>query len=259
MKAVKTAFLILIISALVFSLAACSPSSILKKITGADIDIDKDGNIKIEGEEGDVVFGSSEWDKSKMHGLKAPEAKLDSYISTEDGTMYSFSEFSEDNAAGYIEYIKEAGFTYNTVTIDDFSFTGTNKDGLMISIMYDKESGSGTIASGKGEVPSEEDANKGSVIGGSNAKWDSEKVGGIPDPGAVITSYVSVEGDTSYTFESLGNYKDFVEQIKACGFTEDVSEADFNGTYIYSASNADGDLITFSASADMCTLSFEDY
>jgi len=48
-----------------------------------------------------------------------------------------------------------------------------------------------------------------------------------------------------------------LEKIKACGFTVESSEAEINGTYMYTASNSKGDKVSFSSSSDMGSITFE--
>lgn len=256
MKYAKT---VLVMAMILFtvSLASCSPGDILKGITGGNVDVDKDGNINIIGEEGEVQIGKAKWEASKMHGLSAPKAKLDTYVSTEEGSVYSFSDMKESDAEAYVEKIKQAGFTFDSVTLGDYSFTGTNADGLIISFIYDKESGAGSVISGIGDPPSGESDGEGAVIGGTDTTWDSEKVGGLPDPGVAIISYTSVGGDINYALEVLDSPADYVEEIKACGFTVDVYVAETNDLYLFTAQNSDGDRISFSASDTGATISFE--
>jgi hypothetical protein len=213
----------------------------------SDIDVDEDGGFKIESKDGELSIGSAEWDKSKVHGLDAPKAKIDSCIDTEEGTMYTFSELKETDAEKYVNGIKEAGFTYNSVILQDYNYTGANKDGLTVSFMYDKESLSGTIVSGKGEVPSEEDNNNSAVFG-ITKEWNSDDMGGLPDPGAVITSYSLADGSSTYTFEKLDDAKGYTEKIKEAGFNVDATTSEFDNTYIFTAANNNGDQIYFMSS-----------
>lgn len=245
----KIILCILLVVGLTFSLAGC--------FGGSGIDIDKDGNVKIKGEDGDVEIGKAKWDKSKMHGFSAPKAKLESYVSADGSTMYSFSKMKEKDAEAFINEIKESGFTYSTFEIDDLSFTGTNKDGKTISFTYDKETQGGTVVASQGSKPADDDDGNGAVIGGNNKEWNSDKMGGLPAPGATIVSYWSADGDTSYTFEKIDNHLEYVEKIKSFGFTVEPSDIETNDTYIYSASNENGDRITFSASSDAGNITFE--
>ncbi len=111
--------------------------------------------------------------------------------------------------------------------------------------------------SGKDEAPSGEDSEGGAVVGGSDKKWDSEKMGGLPDPGVEIIMYWSVDGDTNYNLEVIPSFTDYVEKIKAHGFTEDIDETEIEDIYVYAASNSNGDRITFSVTTDMSTIIFE--
>lgn len=249
MKLMRVIFCMLLALGLTFSLVGCS--------FGGSIDIDKDGNVKIKGEDGNVEIGKSTWNGAKMYGLDAPKAKIESYVSSDGTTIYVFSEMKEKDAEAYINKIKEAGFTYSTFIIDDYSFTGTDKEGQTISFTYDKATGGGTIVAGQGSKPSEDDDGNGAVIGGSNEKWQSDKMGGLPNPGATIVTYWSVDGDTTYTFEKIEDHLEYIEKIKSCGFTVDSSVVEFDDTYIYSASNDNGDSVTFSSSSDAGTLTFE--
>lgn len=249
MKLLKVILCMFLVICLVFSLTGCSLSGI--------IDVDKDGNVKIKGEDGDIEIGKATWNTSKMYGLDAPKAKLDSYASSDGATMYIFSEMEEKDAAEYINKIKGAGFTYNTLVLDDYSFTGTNKQGQTVSFSFDKATGGGSIVTGQGDKPSEGDNGNGAVIGGSNKQWYSDKMGGLPNPGSVIITYWSVGGDTSYSFEKINNHLEYVEKIKSCGFSIDPSVVEVDDTYIYSAENSNGDRVTFSSSSNTGTITFE--
>jgi hypothetical protein len=248
MKFIKLIINFLLIAGLLLLFSSCFSSG---------IQIDEDGNVKIKGEDGDIEIGKTEWDGQKMYGLSSPDAKLDSYINVNDSFMYTFSEMKEDDAKKYIEKIKEAGFTYSTVIMNDYSFTGTNKDGKTVSFTYDKESRGGTIIAAQGEKPSEEDNGEEAVFGSTDKKWDSSKMGGLPDPGTKITAYWSLDGDTCYTFEALADYEDYLEEIKACGFTVNPSQAEINDTFMYSASNSDGDSVSFTSSKEAGSVTFD--
>lgn len=246
MKFMKIILCMLLMVGLIFSLTSCIPG----------FSVDKDGNMKIKGEDGDIEIGKSKWNVTKMYGLDAPKAKLESYVSSEDGTIYIFSEMKEKDAEEYINKIKAEGFTYSSVTVDDYSYTGTNKDGKTISFTYDSDSEGGTITAVQGEKPDEDDEN-GAVIGGKDKEWYSDKMGGLPDPGVAVVAYWTVDGDTAYTLEKMDNHLEYVEEIKSCGFTVDPSVLEADDTYIYTASNEDGDIVTFSSSEEAATITFE--
>ncbi|HBT63584.1 MAG TPA: hypothetical protein DEB10_02840 [Ruminococcaceae bacterium] len=242
----------LLVLILAISLAGC--------FLGGNVKVDKDGNIIIKDKDNhgnDVVIGEKKWDKSKMHGLDSPKAKLETSLISEDGAMYGFSGMKEKDAKEYIEKIKSAGFTYNAATLDDYIFNGTNKEGLTVAFAYDKENGSGSIMSSKGEPPSDEDEGEGAVIGGTDKKWDSEKMGGLPDPGVKVVAYWTAGSATNYSLEVIPSFTEYVEKIKDHGFTEDVNEAEINDLYVYAASNSGGDRITLSVGADVSTITFE--
>lgn len=252
MKSMKIILCVLLVFSLTFMLTNC--------LLGGNVKVDKDGNVIIKDKDNDgndVVIGGKKWDKSKMHGLPAPKAKLETSIFSDDGAMYGFSEMKEKDAKNYIEDIKEAGFTYNSIVLDEYMYNGTNKDGLIINFAYDKESGSGSIMSGKGEPPSGEEDENFAVIGGSDKKWDSSLVGGLPDPGVEVASFWTVDGNTSYVLEAIPSYRNYVEKIKDCGFTEDINEVEIDSIFIFGASNSAGDRITFSVSDDSSTITFE--
>lgn len=250
MKGTKVVLCMLLVLALTFSMTGC--------LSGGPVKVDKDGNVIIKDNDGDkVVIGDKKWDKSKMHGLDTPKAKLETSLVSEDGAIYGFSGMKEKDAKEYIEALKAAGFTYNSVTLEDYIFNGTNKDGKTISFSYEKETGTGSIMSGKGEPPSEEDNNNGAVVGGSDKKWDSGKMGGLPNPGTKVSMYWTDDNITNYTLEAIPSYTEYVEKIKASGFTEEVEETDMDGIYIFAASNSAGDRVTFAAMTDVSTIAFE--
>lgn len=251
LKLIKVISCMLLVFILVFSFASCIP--------GVNVKVDKDGNLKIKGEDGDIEIGKTKWDTSKMFGLDGPKANLESCVSADGGVIYSFSGMKEKDAEAYINKIKEAGFTYNTVILNDLSFSGTNKDGKTISFMYNENDGTGTVVAAQGEKPSEKDNHDEAVIGGGGKKWYSDKMGGLPDPGVAVTSYWSIGSDTSYILERIKDHLKYVEKIKSCGFTIDPSEIDIDELYTYSALNSNGDRVTFSSSRESATISFVKY
>ena len=185
-----------------------------------------DGSIKLGDKDGEIQIGKTKWDKKEMFGLDAPKAKLTSSVSTEEGVMYIFSEMKEKDAEAYIEMLQEKGFTFNKLVFEEYSYTGTNKDGETISFWYDKESGDGTITASKGEKPT-----------------------GNED-GTKVVNYWAINKQTAYTLEPLADYLDYVEEIKACGFVVDIQTAEINDIYIFSASNENGDKVEFAASPE---------
>ncbi len=259
MKLLKIFFYSMAILVMGFTLVACSPEGVIKKATDGAVDVDKDGNVEIKGEDGEKLkIGEAKWDKTKMYGLDAPKAKLDSFMSTTEGTSYYFSEMKNKDIETYIKKIKKAGFKYNFISMDEFSYTGTNEDGIIVNFTYSKDSNSGMISAIKGEKPTEEEmASGGFIMEGENAKWDSSKIGGLPDPGVKIISFTSSsDNEVSYSFEKLDNPKEYTEEIKAAGYTEEPSEMEASESYIYNAKNSEGDVIYFTASTESCTVVF---
>ena len=252
LKLIKVAFCILLVLILTISLVGC--------FSGGKIKVDKDGNVIIKDKDDDgngVVIGEKKWNKSKMYGLDAPKAKLETSLISEDGSMYGFSGMKEKDAKEYIEKIKSAGFTYNSATFEDYIFSGTNKEGLTVTFSYDKENESGSIMCGTGEPPSDEDNGDGAVVGGAGKKWDSEKMGGLPDPGVKVVAYWTTGDTTNYSLEVIPSFAGYIEKIKAHGFTKDIDEAEIDNLYVYAASNNAGDRVTLSSGADMSTIIFE--
>lgn len=259
MKLLKIIFYGVGILAMGFVLVACSPEGIVKKATDGAVDMDKDGNIEIKGKDGEKLkIGEAKWDKSKMYGLDAPKAKLDSFMTMNESTSYYFSEMKDKDIDAYIKKIKKAGFKYNFISMDEFSYTGTNKDGIILNFTYDKDSNSGIITATKGEKPTEEEmASGGYIMEGENAKWDSSKIGGLPDPGVKIISFTSSsDKEVSYSFAKLDTPKEYTEKIKAAGYTAEPSEMESSESYFYSAKNSEGDAIFFTASTESCTVVF---
>lgn len=257
MKVFKVLSYCLVIFSLLLLTASCSPEGVIKKATDGAVEVDKDGNIEVKGEDGEMKIGEAKWDKSKMHGMAAPKANLESYVSTKDGTQYTFSGMKEKDTKAYIDKIKKAGFKYNIVSVIGSQFTGTNKDGLIISFAYSEDSDglySGFVASGKGEKPT--DKNESTMVGGEDTEWDSSKVGGVPDPGVAITFFTSTNEAVTYNFEPMKNPKEYTEKIKECGFTIEPTEIESSEGFVYSASNSAGDQIYFSAQNDGCIIIF---
>lgn len=249
MKKIKAVFCVMLVLALTLSLAGCS--------FGGGIRVGKDGNVIIKDKDGELVIGEKKWDKSKMHELDAPKAKLTTSLITDKGAMYGLDEMKEEDAKEYINAIKTTGFIYNSVTVGDYSYTGANEEGYIIIFTYDADTKSGTITSSKGDPPSEEDKDRETVLGGSDKKWDSSLMGGLPDPGAEVASFLSADGEVNYSFESFTAYRDYVEIIKEHGFTEDASEVDSDGYYMYAGTNSAGNRVILMASTDSCSITFK--
>ncbi|MEH7110533.1 hypothetical protein [Bacillus sp. JJ1764] len=233
--------------------------SIMVALTGcsteSSVNVDKKGNIEIKEKDGKgkIKLGKAKWDKEKMYGLEAPKANLDGFISNNEGSSYTLSKMKEEDIVAYIQKIKDAGFIYNYVSMDNFNYTGTNKGGQMISFVYSKDNKSGVILAGKGEKPTGEGA--GMIMEGENAKWDSAKMAGLPDPGVKITSFTSGETINSYTFAKMDNPKEYIEEIKLIGFTIEPSEIESSDGIIYNAKNDKRDEITFTSSSNGCSIS----
>lgn len=279
MKILKKFMYLLVVSLLAFSLTACagkqtedidddeSISDTKKSSKDKDKsssnksnndDNNDDNSDNDDNDDDDDIFevGSKKWDSSKMHGLSAPKAKFNTAITSEDGTMYGFEKMKESDAKDYIEYIKEQGFTYNAVILNDYWYNASNKEGLIISFVYEAETELGTVISTKGEVPDDDDDGSIGIIGGADKQWDSTLMGGLPDPGVGVVSFWTVDGDTSYTLEIMDDYESYVVKIKAHGFTVDSYETEIDNLYMYSAENANGDSVMFSASKDTTTVTF---
>lgn len=280
LKILKKFMYLLVVALLAFSLTACGgkqsedidddesisdtkkssknkdKSSSNKSNDDDDDDRDSDDNDNDDDDDDIYVVASKKWDSSKMHGLSAPKAKLNTAISSDESTMYGFEKMKESDAKDYIEHIKEQGFTYNAVILNDYWYNASNKDGFIISFVYEVETELGTIIATKGEVPDDDDDGTIGVIGGTDKEWDSTLMGGLPDPGVGVVSFWTVDGDTSYTLEILDDYESYVVKIKAQGFTVDSYETQIDDLYMYSADNANGDSVMFSASKDTTTVTF---
>lgn len=212
--------------------------------------------MKIGSQGSEVDIGSIKWDKTKMHGLDAPKAKLDHYVNSDDSIMYGFSEMQEKDAEEFIKEIKKAGFTYNCLTIEDYNFKGTNRLGFVISFLYNKETGDAVVKFMKDEAPSEDSNGSEGIVGGRDKEWNSKMVGGLPAPGAGIITFFTIDGDTGYVFEKLDDHKKYVEQIRACGFDIESCELEIAGTYMYVGFNRNGAQVILSISADAGTLTY---
>lgn len=256
-KMVLSTILVVVLSVL---LASCSFGSILKRVTDGNVNIDKDGKVTIKGESGEFVIGDTKWDNKKMHGFDAPKAKITSSVITDDGAMFTFTELKAKDADDYIDKIKKAGFTYNTFIIENSTYTGTNKDGLTMSFMYFKEddaaTGDGTVISSKGDPPSEEEKDNETIIGQSDKKWDNNDVGGLPDPKVKIISYTLSSGNSMYNLEKMSDPKDYIEKIKAAGFTENNSITEADGYVMFSASDSDGNRVEFMATNESTLINY---
>lgn len=95
------------------------------------------------------------------------------------------------------------------------------------------------------------------VVGGTDKKWNSSEMGGLPNPGTKVTMYWSDERMVTYILEPISDFMDYVEQIKSIGFTEDIAQSEIDGIYIFTASNSEGAKVTFSWMMDVCTIAYE--
>ena len=252
MKTVKKVIFLSIVLALLMMLVSCikPPIGNGENNNGNGDDVDNtqsdetpQGNIN----DNDNVDKAS-WDADKVYDLDKPKATIETYASTEDATVYSFKNMKNEDALDYIEYLKDEGYTYNSVTLKDYTYGASNEEGVHVAFYYDAETGYGTITISKGDAPDPSD-DGGAVIGGDN-EWDSSKVAGIPDPGSEILSFWNTDKSVQYTFEPLEDYTDFVNKIKAAGFTINPTEAVISGSFMYVASNSKGDVVTFTAAED---------
>lgn len=205
-----------------------------------------------EDKSGVVIGENTKWDKDKMYGLSEPDAKLTMFMSTSDGTSYSFSEMSETSINGFIDEIVDLGFTYNSITTGN-GYTGTNEEGFILSLIYDVETGEGSISATKGEIPEEDDND---VVIGDDAKWDSDLVGGVPDPGVKLNTYAVNGNDIIYSFEIMEDPTAYINKIKDCGFTEDTVDLSEDDYIFYSASNSEGDSVAFVMNDEGCAFTY---
>ncbi|HBN85112.1 MAG TPA: hypothetical protein DDZ89_14860 [Clostridiales bacterium] len=253
-KLLRRVLCVMMVLVLAFSITGCA-RSIMKGITGGLVDIDKDGNVKIKGEDGqDVVFGTAKWDKSKMHGLSQPKCELTSYMSTGDGTLYTFSDMKEKEAESFINELKKEGFDYTIVVVDEYSFLGTHKNGSIVNFTYDKETEEGSILAGKGEAPTGEKSYL--YMGSAERKWDSKEAGGLPDPGEEISDYYISNTYSSYSFNSFKKPADYIKNIKNAGYTERPESSEEKGYYYYAGYNKKGDFVTFISTDSSTSLTY---
>ena len=162
MKTIKAVFCVMLVLALTLSLAGCS--------FGGGIRVGKDGNVIIKDKDGELVIGEKKWDKSKMHGLDAPKAKLTTSLTTDKGAMYGFDEMKEEDAKEYINAIKTTGFIYNSVTVGDYSYTGANEEGHIIIFTYDADTNRAPSRPARA-IPVRRRQGQRAVLGGSDKKW----------------------------------------------------------------------------------------
>lgn len=256
MKRLKVLLIFPVIFTFAFALAGCSTEKAVKTATGGTVDVDKKGNVEIKDKSGktEMQFEKAKWDKEKMHGLAAPKAKLDGLVTVNGASTYSFTEMNTKDALAYIQKIKDAGFTYNYVSIDEYNYTGSDSDGRMISFLYTKESKSGVITSAKDEKPPQEQT--GMDFMGGTSKWDSSLMGGLPEPDSKITASSVMGTTTTYNFDNFENPTDYITKIKEHGFTLDPYEEEIAGGSMYSGKNSNGDKIDFMTNDKSCTIIF---
>lgn len=254
MKVMKKFVCLMLVLAMVFSFAGCA-RSIMKGLTGGMVDIDKDGNVKIKGDDGqNIEFGNAKWDKSKMHGFAQPKCELTSYMSSSEGTFYSFSGMKSKEAEDFIDKIKKEGYDYTVVVVDGYSYLGTHKNGNIINFTYSKDTEEGTILAGKGEAPTGEKSYL--YMGSDQRKWDSKEAGGLPDPGEEVSDYYISDTFSSYTFNSFKKPADYIKKIKGAGYTENSQSTEEKDYYYYIGNNKKGDSVQFVSSESSTSLTY---
>lgn len=112
---------------------------VMESALGVDMDIDGE-EITLEGEEGSVTFGSSEWPDSDLAG-RIPEfkdGKITSAISSEGYVFVIVEEVNEDDFKNYYEAIKSryTEESYESKFEDTVSYSGKDSEGIAMIISY---------------------------------------------------------------------------------------------------------------------------
>lgn len=252
----KRIFILVIMLMLTMSLAACSVNGIIKKLTGGKLDIDDEGNIKIEDDDGTFQSGKNvKWDKEKMHGLEKPDFKLTTRMTTDQGTSYMFEDFDLEDYKKLVSDLKAKGYTYNTYESENIMFVASNKDGLGFSLTYDESSKTGSITATKGEAPNEDDQYQ---VG--DQEWDSDKIGGLPDPGLSVTAYSHDDsaGEYYYILTGSGDHEAYIEMLIDLGY-DDVIEETYEGENLaWTAKNSQGDEVSYLVFGTTITIMYKE-
>ena len=157
----KTIAIMLALLIAATALCACSPTKLLekaiKKETGQDIKIDKDGDtVTLQDKDGESVMISSgddiKWPADKMGRLPELKGNITSALATDKGCVVLLDNVNKADAEAYIQKLKDMNLTEVTEMTTDLllGYSGTIDNGQIAFTYYnsDEETGSASISYG---------------------------------------------------------------------------------------------------------------
>lgn len=123
--------------------AAAITEKAIENATGGNVDIDDD-KMTITGENGEsLTVGSSEWPTSEL-AKTIPEFKageITSVMESSDGVWITLESVKKEDAAAYLETIKEtfAQESFEMNAEDSVTYGAKNADGVSITFQYSDE------------------------------------------------------------------------------------------------------------------------
>lgn len=158
----KLAFIIVTIT-LISLLSGCGAKQkmedkiaekIVETALGDNVNIDGE-EVTIEGEEGSVTFGSTEWPNSDL-AKKIPEFKNGKITSVMNSEAYLFIIIEEVGVNDFMDYYEEVKAVYTEDSYeskfeDVISYSGSDKEGFTVVVSYSTEDKTTSIQASQAE------------------------------------------------------------------------------------------------------------
>lgn len=129
---------------------------VIEGATGVEVDIN-DEEVTIEGEDGEeITIGGTEWPDSDM-AKKIPEfkeGKVSSVVNSAENVMIAIEEVEKQDVLNYAKNFIDT-YTYNTFIIksqEGVTYSGTNNEGLSVSLGYTENDKSLLVSAAQGEA-----------------------------------------------------------------------------------------------------------
>lgn len=136
---------------------------IIESATGAKVDINDD-EVTIKGEDGEeVTIGGTEWPDSDMAKLipKFKNGKVSSVVNSEENVMILVEEVEKQDVLNYAANFIDTFMNnfYIMISEEGVSYSGTNNEGLSVSLGYTESDKSLLISAAKGEAVEQTESN----------------------------------------------------------------------------------------------------
>lgn len=226
---------------------------VIQSATGVEVDIN-DEEVTIEGEDGqEVTIGGTEWPDSDM-AKKIPEfkeGKVSSVVNSAENVMIVIEEVEKKDVLKYAENFIDT-YTYNTFIIksqDGVTYSGSNNEGLSVSLGYTENDKSLLISAAQGEkIEQTESENNDSAeliseIITSDMKFPTKGIASIlPTFTSGNIKSVNMGGNmlsVSIGDVELSDFEKYYEDFKAT-FTTDGTEMKNEDSIFYYSALEDG-------------------